>query len=109
MLNWSVMRAKRYTSVMTKAPHQRLHQVGIRELRDHLSRWIDRVQAGDEVVVTERGRPVARIIGASGGSSMDELVAAGVVTPPRAPLDTASFGRVRADGDVMEFVFQQRR
>lgn len=101
--------AERYTSYMAKAPHRKTHEVGIRELRDHLSRWLEEVKAGGELVVTERGRPVARIIKASGSSSMDELIAAGVVTPPGAPLDTASFGRVRADGDVMEFVFQQRR
>lgn len=94
---------------MSKAPHHKRHEVGIRELRDHLSRWIDEVQQGDEVVVTERGRPVARILRASGGSSMDELIAAGVVTPPESALDSGSFGRVRADGDLMEFVFEQRR
>lgn len=100
---------ERYTLPMPKAPQKATHQVGIRQLRDHLSQWIDEVQQGDEVLVTERGRPVARIIKASGGSSMDELIAAGVVTTPQAPLVPASFGRVRTDGDVMEFVFQQRR
>jgi prevent-host-death family protein len=100
---------ERYTLPMPKAPHRETHQVGIRQLRDHLSRWIDEVQQGGEVLITERGRPVARIIKASGGSSMDELIAAGVVTTPQALLDPASFGRVRTDGDVMEFVFQQRR
>jgi prevent-host-death family protein len=94
---------------MPKAPHPRGHQVGIRELRDHLSRYLGEVDAGNEVVVTERGRPVARIIKASGSSSMDELIAAGVVTPPEIEMDASSFGRIRARGDIMEFVFQQRR
>ena len=35
------------------------HEVGIRDLRDSLSRWIERVKAGDTVVVTDHGRPVA--------------------------------------------------
>jgi prevent-host-death family protein len=35
------------------------HEVGIRELRDALSRWIEKVKAGDEVVVTDHGRAVA--------------------------------------------------
>jgi len=35
------------------------YQVGIRELRDHLSRWIEKVKRGDEVVVTDHGRTVA--------------------------------------------------
>ena len=96
-----------YTFVMSKAPHR--HEVGIRELRDHLSRWIDRVEAGDEIVVTERGRPVARITPASGASSLAELIAAGVVTPPTRPLETSGFGRVRTGGDLIGFVLEQRR
>jgi prevent-host-death family protein len=35
--------------------------VGIRELRQNLSRYIDRVKAGESLTVTERGREVARI------------------------------------------------
>jgi prevent-host-death family protein len=95
---------------MAKAPYSPDRvEVGIRDLRDHLSRWLDEVKAGRELVVTERGRPVARLIPASGGSSMDELIAAGIVTPPEARREPASsFGRVRADGDVLEFVLQQR-
>ena len=37
------------------------HTVGIRDLRDSLSRWVDRVKEGDEVVVTDHGRPVAML------------------------------------------------
>ncbi len=96
---------------MTKAPHEPATlEVGIRELRDHLSRWLEEVQGGRELVVTERGRPVARLVPASGGSSMEELIAAGIVTPPAARREPAStFGRIRTDGDVLEFVLQQRR
>lgn len=36
--------------------------VGIRELRDHLSRYLERVQAGEELTVTDRGRPIARLV-----------------------------------------------
>jgi prevent-host-death family protein len=35
--------------------------VGIRELRQNLSRYIDRVKAGESLTVTERGREVARL------------------------------------------------
>jgi prevent-host-death family protein len=35
--------------------------VGIRELRQNLSRYIDRVKQGESLTVTERGREVARI------------------------------------------------
>ena len=83
--------------------------MGIRELREHLSRFLDDVQAGQELIVTDRGRPVARIVASSGEAWLDQLVAAGVVSLPERELDLASLGRVRADGDLMEFVFDQRR
>jgi prevent-host-death family protein len=35
--------------------------VGIRELRQNLSRYIDRVKDGETLTVTERGREVARL------------------------------------------------
>ena len=103
------MNAEAYTSSMSKAPHHGAREVGIRELREHLSRFLDEVQAGQELVVTDRGRPVARIVASSGEAWLDQLVAAGVVSLPERELDLASLGRVRADGDLMEFVFDQRR
>lgn len=39
--------------------------VGVRELRQHLSRYLDRVKAGEDLVVTEHGREVARIVPSS--------------------------------------------
>jgi prevent-host-death family protein len=35
--------------------------VGIRELKTHLSRYLKSVKAGSEIVVSERGRAIARI------------------------------------------------
>ena len=35
--------------------------VGVREFRENLRAYLDRVKAGDVVVVTERGKPVARV------------------------------------------------
>jgi prevent-host-death family protein len=94
---------------MPKTPHHRSREVGVRELRNNLSRFLDEVRGGRELIVTERGRPVARIVGTSGEAWLDQLVTAGIVTLPERDLDLASFGRVRADGDLMEFVFDQRR
>lgn len=34
-------------------------QVGVRQLRDRLSAYLKRVKAGELVVITERGKPVA--------------------------------------------------
>lgn len=37
-------------------------KVGVRELRQYLSRYLDRVKAGESLVVTEHGREVARLV-----------------------------------------------
>ena len=44
-------------------------KVGVRELRQNLSRYLDRVKAGEGLIVTERGREVARLI--PSGASAD--------------------------------------
>ena len=36
-------------------------EVGIRELKNQLSHYIDQVCAGTEIIVTEHGKPVARL------------------------------------------------
>jgi prevent-host-death family protein len=57
-------------------------QVGVRELRDQLSRYLERVRHGEEIEVTERGRPVAMLVPLPDSrAKLAELVAAGVVTP----------------------------
>jgi len=37
-------------------------KVGVRELRQNLSRYLERVKEGESLVVTERGREVARLV-----------------------------------------------
>ena len=74
--------------------------VGVRELRQNLSKYLDRVKAGEDLVVTERGRVVARVVPAGAGADVyAELasrfgasvpvetleVIAGRLSPPGAP------------------------
>jgi prevent-host-death family protein len=47
---------------MSDAATKSVRQVGIRELKTHLSRWVQEVKQGSTVVVTEHGRPVARLV-----------------------------------------------
>jgi prevent-host-death family protein len=37
-------------------------KVCVRDLKNNLSRYLKRVQGGEEIIVTERGRSVARIV-----------------------------------------------
>lgn len=42
-------------------PCSTMERIGVRELRQHASRWLARVQAGEAFVITDRGRPIARL------------------------------------------------
>ena len=58
-------------------------EVGVRDLKNNLSRYLDRVQRGEEIIVTEHGKPIAKIVPYEGKSTLEELIDAGIVTPPK--------------------------
>jgi prevent-host-death family protein len=85
-------------------------EVGIRDLKNNLSRYIERVRAGDEIVVTDRGRPVARLSAVDRSTDrLAELVAAGVVRPPTRTTRRRPRSRIKPKESVSELVAQQRR
>ena len=56
--------------------------VGIRALKQNASAVVAQAAAGESITITDRGRPVARLIPIAGGR-LDELTAAGLATPAR--------------------------
>lgn len=85
-------------------------RVGVRELRDKLSRWIKRAEAGEEIVVTDRGRPVVRLVGAGRPSGLERLIAEGLATPPRGPkTDDLQRPMIQPRASVSQLVRDQRR
>ncbi len=56
--------------------------VGIRELKAHLSEYVGKAARGENIVVTDRGEPVAQLVGLGGSSMLDRGVAEGWITPP---------------------------
>jgi prevent-host-death family protein len=58
-------------------------RVGVREIRQNLSVYLERVKRGEALEITDRGQPVAIIAPLpERGSLVARLVAAGRVTPP---------------------------
>jgi len=55
--------------------------VGIRELKDSASSIIDRIEEGETITVTKRGRPVARIVSTTAPPHLAALIAEGSVRP----------------------------
>lgn len=54
--------------------------VGVRELKASLSRYLSKVKEGETVVVTERGKPIARIVPMGIPEHIARLMAKGTVT-----------------------------
>ncbi len=64
-----------------------MERIGVRELRQHASLYLDRVKAGETVEVTERGRLVALLVPPSpAATARDRLIAAGRLLPSSGPL-----------------------
>jgi len=64
-----------------------MERIGVRELRQHASRYLDRVKSGETVEVTERGRLVALLVPPEPGrESRERLIAEGRLLPAAAPL-----------------------
>ncbi|MEN9647087.1 MAG: hypothetical protein RL238_3756 [Actinomycetota bacterium] len=85
-------------------------EVGVRELKNHLSRYLDQVASGVEVVVTDRGRPVARLQGVDAATTdpLASLIEAGVVRPPTSKQRRRPMPQ-RASAPVSDLVAEQRR
>ncbi|MGH3770788.1 MAG: type II toxin-antitoxin system Phd/YefM family antitoxin [Pseudonocardiaceae bacterium] len=60
-----------------------MESVGIRELRQHASRYVAMAKAGQRVPVTERGKLVAYLVPAEGpGTFLESLSLSGEYMPP---------------------------
>ena len=62
-------------------------EIGIRELKDNLSRYIRGLEAGEPVVVTAHGRVVAELVRPAANrqgrsSHFSQLIASGVIAAP---------------------------
>ena len=64
-----------------------METIGVRELRSNVAAVLRRAGAGERIVVTVDGAPVAQLgpIEPAGAPTLDDLVATGLVAPPRRP------------------------
>jgi|SRR5829696_3370078 len=75
-----------------RSPEQR---IGVRELRQHASKYLRRVAAGESFTVTDRGVPVARLTQSDRAGGIELLVARGELVAPLRPSGVL-------DGDLPE-------
>ena len=85
--------------------------VAVTDLRANLSDWLTQVRQGADVVVTERGIPVARLVGIDAAGLLERLTAEGQIARPAQPTRPIASGRARPRSrrPVSERVSEQRR
>ena len=85
---------------------------GIAQLKARLSEYLARVQAGEEVVVTDRGRPVAKLVPAvDADEHLRELERRGLVRIGTGKLPPGFFEMPRPTPakSVLEALIEERR
>jgi prevent-host-death family protein len=93
-----------------KCGHMEKGTVGIRELKDKASSIIDRVEEGEAITVTKRGRPVARIVSVATPPHLAGLIAEGAVRPSEGPRYLPKPIKLRGGGkDAADYVAEGRR
>jgi prevent-host-death family protein len=58
-----------------------MRSIGVRELRQQASRYLREVERGDAIEVTDRGRPVARLVPIPRSGRVEALLASGQLAP----------------------------
>lgn len=82
---------------------------GIRDLRDHLSRYLDLVKAGQPVTVTEHGTVIATIVPMRFSERTLELHRQGRVELPTLPKgDASSFRLTEVEGGIQDILREVR-
>jgi prevent-host-death family protein len=85
--------------------------VAVTELRAHLGHWIDAARDGIDVVITDRGTPVARIVALESTPVIDRLSEQGVISRPTKSTRPVAGGRHRPSPKrpVADIVSERRR
>jgi len=91
------------------------NRVSVGTLKAKLSEYLSRARAGESVVVTDRGRPVARLGPLGGEAALEgreaELARAGLIRRPTGSLDPNWLAGERPhdpEGRSLEMVLEER-
>lgn len=102
------MRAAEATTPLPAAADEDV-TAGVRELRDHLSRYLDLVKGGRTVAVTEHGTVIATIVPMRFSERTMELYREGKVNLPTLPKrDVDDFQRIHVEGGIQDILREVR-
>jgi prevent-host-death family protein len=80
-----------------------VNSIGIRELRNGLSRHLAAVRAGQTLTITDHGRPVARIVPVDQPNPLERLIAEGRVQPAKRTKEPSP-DPIRVNGTVSDLI-----
>jgi len=92
-----------------------MRTTGVTELKASLSEMLALVKNGEEVLITERGRPIARLVPLPSwdmDAAMAELVRKGILKPPERAFDEEWWNLPRPEdpeGLVLQALLEERR
>ncbi|OWY62475.1 hypothetical protein B7486_58235 [cyanobacterium TDX16] len=86
--------------------------VSVTELRANLAEWIRRAREGEDVIITERDIPVARLSALESTSLIERLTEQGLLSRPKSPRRTPaselSVGKPTPGPPISDYVRRQR-
>ncbi len=84
-------------------------EVGVRELKQHLSDYLDRAERGQTITITDRGRPKVMLVPLPGGGDrVAEGIAEGWITPAAKPRSLAARKRFRSVEPIIDVLDRDR-
>jgi prevent-host-death family protein len=88
---------------------------GVKEVKNNLSRYLAQVKTGEEILITDRGKPIARIVRENLGrrtlqETLAPLIRKGLITLPTCSLARENLSPLQVPGKhVSEMVIEDRR
>ena len=83
--------------------------VGVRELKQHLSDYLDRAARGQIITITERGRPKVQLVPLPGGGDrLAEGIEEGWITAPANPGSLTPAKRFRSVERILDVLDRDR-
>lgn len=84
-------------------------EVGIKQLRDHLSRHLEEVRRGASITVTDHGKPVARLVPLDEDPRIAQMIRDGTLIPPRAPKQERRDLGIQVPTEVIDRILREMR
>lgn len=89
-------------------------KAGIKDIKNNLSRYLARVKSGEEILITERGKPIARIIrenerNNSIRQALASLIERNTVSMPDQPIGRQAPARIETDGKTTSNMVSEDR